>query len=219
MEFNIDLEQAYAKAFGVKFPIYVPVTVPVTGQPKDYTQPQANKTEPLEFQNISTLKIDTSSVKSSLGTIVLSPITFRGGSYKERLKNGQIVTSQYDEFMLPATATVQVQFHKNIITTPLRGGRGEFKEMIGTSDPKVTIRGILIGEDLKRPEQEIRKLNALKEVPSELAVICDYLGWLGIDYLVIQDLKLPDLKGKPNMQPFELSCLGDKPIELILNGN
>lgn len=219
MEFKIDLTEAYNKAFGVKLPIYVPVTVPVQGQPNDYTQPQATTREPLEFQNISTLKIDASSIKSSLGTIVLSAITFRGGSYKKRLKNGQIINSQYDEFMLPATATVQVKFDKNIVRTPLRGGRGEFKEMIGTSDPKVTIRGILIGEDLKRPEQDIKKLIALEEVPSELAVVCDYLRWLGIDYLVIQSLNLPDLKGKPNMQPFELTCLGDKPINLILNGN
>ncbi len=219
MEFNIDLQEAYAKAFGVRLPIYIPVTVPVTGQPNDYTQPQATQTEALKFQNISTLKIDTSSVKSSLGTIVLSPITFRGGSYKERLRSGQIITSQYDDFMLPPTATLQVKFDKNIVKTPLRGGRGEFKEMIGTSDPRIIIRGILIGEELKRPEQDIRKLKALEEVPSELAVVCDYLGWLGIDYLVIQSLNLPDLKGKPNMQPFELSCLGDKPIELILNGN
>lgn len=218
MEFNIDLQEVYKKAFGVRMPIYVPVTRPTTGQAQDYTQPQEIKTEPLGFQNISTLKIDTSSVKSSLGTVVLTPIKFRGGSYKERLDNGQIITSQYEEFLLPPTATVQVRFRKNIVTTPLRGGRGEFKEMIGTSDPRVTIRGILIGEDLKRPEQDIRKLKALEKVPSELAVICDYLRWLEIDYLVIEDLKLPDLKGKPSMQPFELSCIGDKPIQLILNG-
>lgn len=219
MEFDINLEEAYFKAFGIRMPIFVPVTVPTTGQPKDYTEPQEIKTEPLEFQDISTLKIDTSSVTSSLGTVVLSPITFRGGSYKERLDNGQIITSEYDEFMLPPTATAQVTFTKNIVTTPLRGGRGEFKEMIGTFDPMVAIRGILIGEDLKRPEQDIRKLVALEKVPSELAVVCDYLRWLGIDYLVIKQLKLPDLKGKPNMQPFELSCVGDKPIQLILNGN
>lgn len=219
MAFNIDLEEAYKKAFGIRMPIYIPVTNPTKGQPKNYQIPQNNATEPIEFQNISTLKIDTSSVKSSLGTVVLSPITFKGGSYKERLDNGQIIRSRYDEFMLPPTATLQVNFQKTVVKTARRGGHGEFKEMIGTSDAQVLIRGILIGEDMKRPEQDIRKLHALNKVPSELAVVCDYLGLLDIDYLVIENMRLPDLKGKPNMQPFELACSSDKPIQLILNGN
>lgn len=219
MAFKIDLKEAYKKAFGVRMPIYIPVTIPTKGQPKNYQVSANNPTEPVEFQNVSTLKIDTSSIKSSLGTVVLSSITFKGGSYKERLGNGQIITSRYEEFMLPPTATVQVNFQKTVVKTPRRGGHGEFKEQIGTSDAKVLIRGILIGEDMKRPEQDIRKLHALNNVPSELAIICDYLGWLDIDYLVIESLKLPDLKGKPNMQPFELACSSDKPIELIVNEN
>ena len=218
MEFKINLEEAYAQAFGVRRPIYVPVSKPILGEPQGYQDSKVSATEPIEFQNIKTLEIDVSSLKSSLGTQVLSPITFLGGSYKERLDNGQITNSDYDEFMLPPTSTVEVGFLKTVVKTPLRGGRGTFKEMIGEADARVRIRGILLGEDSKRPEQGIRSLYELNKVPSELSVVCDYLSWLGIDYLVIESLNFPDLQGKPNMQPFELNCISDKPIQLILNG-
>ncbi len=217
-EFVINIEEAYKQAFGVRRPIYVPVTPPVIGNPSGYQNSKTEASQEIQFENVSTLQIDISDVKSSLGTIVLSPITFRSGSYKERLDNGQITTVNFDEFQLPHTSTVEVTFQKNIIKTPLRGGRGEFKELIGTSDARVRIRGILIGEDMKRPEQDIRKLYALERVPKELAVVCNYLSWLDISYLVIESMNFPDLKGQPSMQPFEIQCLSDKPIQLIKNG-
>jgi hypothetical protein len=196
----------------------VPVTTPVIGNPNGYQNSKTEASQEIQFENVSTLQVDISDIKSSLGTIVLSPITFRKGSYKERLDNGQITTVNFDEYAFPHTSTVEVDFHKNIVTTPLRGGKGTFKELIGTSDANVRIRGILIGEGSKRPEQGIRTLKALENVPKELAVICNYLSWLDISYLVIKDLTFPDLKGQPSMQPFEMLCLSDKPIQLIKNG-
>lgn len=217
-EFIINIEDAYLKAFGTRRPIYVPVIAPVISSPEGYQDSKNQPSQEIKFEGVQQLKVDTSDLKSSLGTLVLSPITIRGGSYKERLDDGTITTVQYDDFQLPFTSTVEVIFQKNIVKTPLRGGRGEFKELIGSSDAKIRIRGILIGEDMKRPEQGIRQLYEIERVPKELAVVCNYLSWLDISYLVIESLTFPDLKGQPSMQPFELQCSSDKPIQLIKNG-
>lgn len=217
-QFSIDIAAAYQQAFGLKRPIFAPITNSPRRISDDFEVPeQQRQTDSINFQNITPLSFDDSPVKSSLGTVVLSPITFLSSSYKERQSDGRVVVVEFEELILPYTSTVEVTFQKTIVKTALRGGRGEFKELIGTKDAKVKIRGILVGEDLKRPEQQIRKLQELKQVPKEIAVVCDYLNWLDITYLVIEGLSFPDMKGKPNMRPFELICSSDKPIELILN--
>jgi len=218
MAFEIDLQEAYKKAFGIRTPIYVAVSPPLKSAPNDFKNSEAQPSQEIDFSEVKTLKIDTSEVRSSLGTLVLSPITIQAGAYQERLDNGEIRNTSFDEFMLPPTSTVQVNFKKIVVDTPLRGGQGEFTEMIGTANADIRIKGILIGKDLKRPEQLIRRLKQLEKIPKHLGVVCDYLQWLEINYLTIRSVNLPVLEGSPSMQPFELICKSDNPTNLIING-
>lgn len=215
-EFTIDLQQQYKNAFGIYRPIFQPVE-PKEGQEQGvgFTKGEEPTSQEIQFEALPELKFDNSPVKSSLGTLVLSPITFKGGSYKERLDNGQIINSTYEELALSHTATVEVSLSKIIVKTPRYGGSGSFKELISRDDPRVTIRGFLLGEDLKRPEAQIRQLYALEQVPHAIRVVCDYLGWLNIHHLVVENVNFPALQGKPSMQPFELTCTGDVPVQLI----
>ena len=219
MEFNIDIQAAFQQDFGLKRPIYRPVPLPVKGQEINYQAPSELNASNVAFQNIDTLEIDTSPIRSSLGSVVISPITFQGGAYKERLNDGSIVNSTFDDFQLPFTSTLEITREKVVVMTDLRGGKGTFKEYIGQSDAKVIIRGILIADEQNRPEQGIRQLSNLEDVPKALSVVCDYLTWVNVSYLVIKRLTFPELKGRPGMQPFQLECISDQPIDLILNGS
>lgn len=213
--FTIDLQESFAAAFGVRKQLFIPVNTEEQQNKKAFTQQEQITEEQETFSQLPKLLFDNSSVKSTLGTMVVSPITFKGGSYKERLTDGQLINSNYEELALSPTATIEVTLNKITVETPKYGGRGTFKELTGFSDPKVTIRGFLVGEDLQRPESQIRQLLALKQVPSAIGVVCDYLSWLDIHYLVVQELRLSSLKGKPSLQPFEMICLGDEPVQLI----
>lgn len=213
--FTINLQEQYRKAFGINRRIFQAVKADGQRQEQDFTQGEELSNEAIQFDSLPKLQFDTSPAKSSLGTVVLSPITFKGGSYKKRLSNGQIINSTYEELSLTHTATVEVSLKKIIVKTPRYGGLGNFKEKVGTDDPRIIIRGFLIGKDLKRPQKQIRQLHDLNEVPNEVKVVCDYLGWLNIHHLVIEDVKFPNLIGQPATQPFEMTCSGDVPIELI----
>lgn len=214
-QFNINLQQVVQAAFGIRRQVFQPVNTSDPIAKETFAKQQQAEQGQISFDELPQLQFDDSSVKTTLGTLVVSPITFKAGSYKERLSNGDIANIKYEELMLSPTAIIEVRMNKLTVKTPKYGGRGTFKEQTGFDDPTVTIRGVLIGEDLKRPAQQIRQLVALKQVPSEIRVVCDYLSWLGINYLVIDSLKFPPLKGQPSTQPFELTCTADEPVQLI----
>lgn len=216
-QFTINLQEEYQKAFGVRRPIF---TVPSSEQDTPMDSFDANAGEPaapsIQFEALPALPLESSSVKSPLGTPVLTPIRFKGGAYKERLADGRIITTSYEAYELPHSATLEVTLTKRIVRSPRYGGSGDFKEKIGQGDPKVMIRGFLFQLDRQLPEQHIRRLKALEQVPHELEVVCNYLSWLSIHHLCIESIRFPQAKTTPYMIPFEMVCWGDQPISLTV---
>lgn len=219
MEYSINIAQLYEQAFGERRPIYLPLIRPILPTVSRYQPQEQNLASTIEYEGVERIIFDEDNeAKSSLGTVVVSPVEFQAGSYQQRLVNGELRRVDYPKLLLPPTTVLQVDRSKKIIKTPLHGGRGEFKEMIGTNDATVRIRGIWINETNDDREAMIRSLSQLEQVPKELEVACDYLSWLGIQHLVIESMNLPILQGQPTMQPFELNCTSDNPIELISSG-
>lgn len=117
---------------------------------------------------------------------------------------------------------VEVSRDKIILTTEVQGRDGTVKEYISQGDYAVTIKGILASNPLdgrvsrRYPEAEVLALKKVVEVPEALPVAGRLFRILGIRNLVIKGVSWPALPGFTNLQAFELRCLSDDPIELLV---
>jgi hypothetical protein len=155
---------------------------------------------------------------SQLSTPVLMPVTLGKG---EAINWKSIVDGvSYDDscksMVLPATTLVDFTQAKIIERTQVPGRKGSVKEYIGLDDWRIRIRGILINfnrED-ELPEEEIKALKNLKNVPVAIPIICEMAQWLDISDVVIENIDFPAIEGYGNMQPFTIDCLSDDAFEL-----
>jgi len=109
----------------------------------------------------------------------------------------------------------------NIITTPITGRKGSVKEYIGKGDYGVTIRGILATDihaanRFEYPVAQVRELEQLANLGVAVPVSGNLQDVYGIKTLVIRNVRYEALAGFTNLQAYELECLSDDPIELIL---
>lgn len=114
------------------------------------------------------------------------------------------------------TVLSEVSMTKNIVKTSVEGVDGTNKEYISDGDYEVTIRGAIVAEDNFFPEDEVKLLHQLCLVKDSLIVESEFLQLLDIYNLVIESYSFPEEEGYLNMQFFELQCVSDKPIELII---
>lgn len=208
MEYTINIQDLFQQAFGLRRPIYV-----VQAEPTTIAQATNNYNQPL--QTVFQLPAE-GSIKSTLGTVVLNPVLFESGSYKQRLGDGRIVTVDYSELLLPPATLVEVNLKKVVVKTPLVSGQGTFKENVSFDDYEVRIRSVFTGESIDEVEDFMRRIMELWTIPKEIKVVCDYLNLLDIDALVIESITPQQLEGRPLMLPVEISCVSDKPLQLNL---
>lgn len=114
------------------------------------------------------------------------------------------------------TVLSEVSMTKNIVKTSMQGVDGTVKEYISDGDYEVTIRGAIVAEDNLFPEDDIKLLHQLCLVKDALIVESEFLQLFDIYNLVIESYSFPEEEGYLNMQFFELQCVSDKPIELII---
>lgn len=145
---------------------------------------------------------------------VRGAITFRGGSYKTRDANGQVKNVGFLPLQLPEASTLAVQVSKNIIETPLNGGRGSFIEIAQSSNYQITIAGTFITENYEQANDKIKRLNELFKINRSLNIINDYLQSLGINQVVVTGLNLPDLRGGEYQRTYEITCISDTNPEI-----
>jgi len=108
-----------------------------------------------------------------------------------------------------------------IITTPITGRKGTVKEYIGKGDYAVTIRGILATSisaenRFAYPLAEVQELEQLANLGVAVPVSGHLSDVFGIKTLIIRNARYEALAGFVNLQAYELDCLSDDPIELIL---
>jgi hypothetical protein len=118
---------------------------------------------------------------------------------------------------------VEIARQKNIVVTDIQGGDGTVKEFISTGDYAVTIRGILASDPMdgqharRYPTREVQALQEIIDLNEAVPVSGRLFKLFGIRNLVVRDHNWPPLPGFTNLQAYELRCLSDKPIELVLN--
>lgn len=121
-----------------------------------------------------------------------------------------------DDGLLIDTVLFDVQQSRNIVTTAIQGRNGTVKEYISDGDYQVNIRGLLV-EQTKGvyPTDQVQEMVRLLRLQQPVQAVSPFLQLFDIYDLVVQDWRMPQLEGFQNMQPFELVCISDTPIELI----
>jgi hypothetical protein len=123
------------------------------------------------------------------------------------------------EFLDPI---VTVEQPVNIISTAITGRRGTVKEYIGQGDFAVVIRGLLATDPFadnrfEYPLPQVQHLREMVAAGATWPVSGAILEAFGIQNLVIQGATYESLAGFTNVQAYELRCLSDEPIELLLD--
>lgn len=127
------------------------------------------------------------------------------------------LTLAYEAWSLSIDAVlVDVSMTRNIIKTPIQGLSGTVKEYIADGDFDITIRGVLVSQDNAYPQDDFAMLLHLCKIQYALEVQSDYLQIFNIYNLVVEDYSFPQREGFENTQLFELRCVSDQPIELLL---
>ncbi len=168
--------------------------------------------------------IDASTAKRQLGTSregamgmpILMPIGFSVVQWAVRI-NGEISQDSFPGLELPGAVVASYERAKNIVKTRIAGRNGTVKEFTGWDDWAIVIRGIWVSDTPgELPEQGIRDLRDLSEVPVSIVMQCAMNEWLGIHEVDIESIEFPDAEGIDNAQPFIIRCSSSEPFEFSI---
>lgn len=123
---------------------------------------------------------------------------------------------EQDEGLLIDAVLFDVSMQKVIVKTEIPGRKGSVKEYISDGDYAVSIRGMLVSSSPSSyPNDEVKELLRLIQLPQAIVAVSPFLQLFGIYELVVENYSLPQLEGYQNVQPFQLDCISDVPIQLI----
>ncbi|MBP0904166.1 DUF6046 domain-containing protein [Mariniflexile gromovii] len=201
MSFKPDLSQLFNIAFG-----FVPVSYAVNN-----LEPISNEAV---YRSIPTKPIEEVKKMSWMGTPIMFPMKFKGGSYQCYTPLGDLEQKQFNDFEIPPATVVDFRRAKNITKTSVLGKSGTVKEIYGFDDWQIRIRGLCLDTPKISAYDQYRELLKWEEIADSIEVI----GSLFIDKSIYRisieefDFKLP--QGKQNVFPFEITACSDEPIEL-----
>lgn len=153
--------------------------------------------------NLESAAIDYSDAPTSyLGTPIIAPVTIKS--------KDESISLMLD------IALFQINMQKQIVTTALQGVSGTVKEYISDGDYVISITGVLTNPTGSYPTEQMQVLHQLLLLPEALIVESSLLQLLGIYNIVVQSYSFEDRAGFENLQDFQLECLSDNPIELII---
>jgi hypothetical protein len=146
---------------------------------------------------------------SDLGTPVVNPVVWSGGSYN-KYDGGMIVQVQTPDFVLPYATVIDFSRAKNVIKTSINGHDGNVKEMFGSDDWQIRIQGLILEQNGKTVD-EIKSELLVWESLADTIKIKEGTPFTekGIYGIFIEDISLPQLKGFPDVQPFEINAVSD----------
>lgn len=130
---------------------------------------------------------------------------------------------------LPA-ATIIPAARKKVVTTAIAGRDHTINEIISFEQWEVTIQGFVIEETAEQGDGAFQVAYRLPEYPlarlreqvqlfrlnEAVAVECEFLNELGIDFMVLTRLRFPPIRGAVQAFAYEIQGVSDQPIELEL---
>lgn len=121
-----------------------------------------------------------------------------------------------EDWLLPLEPMITINGKQVLKKRQVAKGRvrGSIKERWTQDDYSVKIEGILMSDDGRYPEEDVRKLRAICEA-GEVIATSPLLELFGISRLVIEAWDIPHTSGEAN-QNYSLSCLSDDIYKLLL---
>jgi hypothetical protein len=160
---------------------------------------------------VQTLPLPASSITSVLGTPIFEQIEL---TVPAIVSGGKIISAQ-KSYTLPDWPLFDITGQRTVIKTPMQGRDGTIKQFISDDDYAITIRGFLINYDSwEYPEQQLQELMQVINAKVAIGITSQVFNLLDIHNIVIERWNFPAVEGYPNMQPFELECVSDEPVEL-----
>ena len=202
MDNRYNIGQLFQAAFGTTPPVYL--TAPIG----------SDKPTPITYSGLKVAESEEAKRLSKLGTPIVFPIKFKGGSYKFYNTKGQITEKPLTDFWLPPATMADFSRSKMLTRTNVIGGSGTVKEIYGFDDWSIRIRTLCITDQLNAREYE-RRLVQWSETVQSIAIEGELFLWKNIHNIVIESIDIRSLEGSPNVIPIELNCISDEPFELI----
>jgi hypothetical protein len=88
------------------------------------------------------------------------------------------------------------------------------KEYIGKDDAKITVNGMILGQNGVYPRGVVNSVKAWLDAPVSKGITAWWLDNLGISNIVIEGYQFPQSEGGYSYQMFSFSALSDNPVEL-----
>lgn len=156
------------------------------------------------------VEADSTVGTSPLGTPVYSDFSIDGGSYVDDEGN----TIELDDLNFQ-TVIMIVEQSKSIVTTQIAGASGTVKEYIGLNDYRITINGVINGNNNVYPQGIVSSLTRSLNAPVSLNLTANFLAQFGIIKGVVTDYIFPQVEGSNSIQPFSIIFLSDNTIEAL----
>jgi hypothetical protein len=157
------------------------------------------------------ISADSAIAVSKLNTPVYSDFSFDEGSYTDDANN----TIQVDGITFD-TVLITVEQAKNIVTTQISGRDGTIKEYIGLDDYRITVQGLITGDNGEYPEVNVKTLIGVLTAPVPINVTSKFLTFFNIKSVVVADYSLPQVEGSNSIQPFAITLLSDTTIDYVI---
>jgi hypothetical protein len=122
------------------------------------------------------------------------------------------------QYLLPNT-TISVSSKKNIVTTQLVNRDGSVKEEISLDDWSIDIKGVIVSGDSSYPDWQVQQLVDWykKRVPLNIQNAKTAMCLEDDERVIIEDLRLPEVNGYENTQPFQMSLKSDLKFTLFID--
>lgn len=165
------------------------------------------------YKNIQLVTEDEINHTSVFGLPVFMPLTIDELSYPIDGKVARISALTIE------SCIVEINGSKEIIKTAILGRPGTVKEYITMGDYNVSIKGVLFNDKLtdnRFPKHKQQWLNEFIKAPKQISITHGILNNVGVYDLVIESFNFPATPGYENLCAFELQCVSDLPIELVI---
>ena len=118
-------------------------------------------------------------------------------------------------YMVP-NCVMSLANKKEIVTTKMVNRDGTVKEEISLGEWQINIKGVIVSSNSSYPEAEVQMMVEWykKRVSLNIQNARTAMCMTGDEKVVITDLKLPEIKGFENTQPYEISLISDIEFDL-----
>lgn len=215
-----EVSKLFEVAFGVTSPVFLPNPFHLPPAKIKYNAPKAQQSEEASYNDIKVVDAKEAERLSWMGTPIVFPFTFKGGTYQVYNAEGDLVNVQMADFEMPAATLVNFTQEKVIVRSKLPGNIGTVKELYGFDDWSIQIRGICLNDQSRATAKTaIEQQNELVKwfkICNGIPVVGDQFFKKDISALSLGTINFTALERKPDVIPFEFSCFSDQRIELIL---